>query len=193
MTIGGAVEQWCILRTGSAQTLPLCKALCDDGFRAWTPTEVRAMRARRSVPAYDLTVALMPSIVFADYASVPDLITLSRSALPHLVWDAQAGRHVARGWPQFRVLRIAERYARVADRELAGLRRAERVGLTRAQRKAFVRGAAVRLVEGAGEGLRGVVDRVDGDGTFAWVKFPSFAVPWKVALHLLEVVRESVG
>ena len=189
MTVAGG--NWCILRTGSAQTLPLCKALGEDGFAAWTPTEVRVMRARRQVPSHELTVALMPSIVFADYDRVPDLITLSRTMLPHLVWDAAARRHVAKGWPQFRVLRIADRYARVPDRELAGLRRAESVGMTLAKRKTFVPGVTVRLIEGAGEGLRGVVERVAGP--FVMVKFAAFPLAWKVAFHLLEAVGESVG
>jgi len=181
-------KMWCILRTGSAQTLPLCKALCDDGFAAWTPTEVIVKRARRDHPRAEVTVALMPSIVFAGYEQVSDLITLSRTALPHMVWDATARRHVARGWPQFRVLRIANRFARVADGDLAGLRRAESVGMTLAKRKTFVPGVTVRLMEGAGEGLRGVVERIGGDGLFAWVKFPVFPEAWKVALHLLEIV-----
>jgi len=167
-------KMWCILRTGSAQTLPLCKALCDDGFAAWTPTEVIVKRARRDHPRAEVTVALMPSIVFAGYEQVSDLITLSRTALPHMVWDATARRHVARGWPQFRVLRIANRFARVADGDLAGLRRAESVGMTLAKRKTFVPGVTVRLMEADWWGwlvclgeVSGVSGGVEGGVAFA--------------------------
>ncbi len=177
---------WCILRTQSANTLPLAKALSDAGFTAWTPTEVQTRRARRAIPRQDVTVALMPAIVFASYDDLADMIRLSRSAMPHQSWDAGARRMVMRGWPHFTILRIGDRYARVADRELAGLRRAESVRLTLAKKKTFVPGVAVRLMEGAGEGLRGTVKSVKG--TFAEVRFPGFSLNWTVAFHLLEAV-----
>jgi hypothetical protein len=33
-------NDWCILRTQSANTLGLAKTLAESGWRAWTPTEV---------------------------------------------------------------------------------------------------------------------------------------------------------
>lgn len=179
-----ATQHWCILRTASAQTLPLARALSEDGFRAWTPTEVIVKRARRAIPRTEATVALMPSIVFAGYDQLAELITVSRTALPHMVWDPELRRHVAKGWPQFRVLRIADRYARVADSELAGLRRAESVGQTLIKKRTFRPGVSVRLIDGAGEGLRGTVESVSG--TFAKVAFPGWALSMTVAFHLLE-------
>ena len=181
------VDTWCVLRTAASQTLPLAKALTDDGIAAWTPTEVKQMRARRQVPAYELTVALMPSVVFAPYDRLSDLIMLSRTSMPYKVWDAAVRRMVARGWPHFTVMRIADRYARVADRELIGLRRIERVRLTVAKRSMFRPGVAVRLIDGPGEGLRGTIDSVNAG--FATVSFPGWALSMKIAFHLLEIAE----
>lgn len=178
---------WCILRCASTATLPLVKALAEEGFAAWSPTEVQRRRARRAIPASDVTVALMPSMVFADHARLVDLIALARGGLQHRVWDAALRRHVVHGVPHFRVLRVGDRYARVGDGELSGLRRAESVGLTLVKAKTFRPGVTVRLLEGAGEGLRGQVESVSG--IFAMVQFSGFSLAWKVAFHLLEVAQ----
>jgi hypothetical protein len=60
-------NDWCILRTQSANTLGLAAALTDSGWRAWTPTEVITRHARRAIPRKDLTVPLMPSLVFVGW------------------------------------------------------------------------------------------------------------------------------
>jgi transcription antitermination factor NusG len=177
-------QTWCILRTQSLNTLLLAKALADQGYRAWTPTEVRRLRARRTIPAQDVTVALMPGVVFGEYDRLPDLITLSRAIMPWRQWDAAVRRMVVRGVPHFTALRIGDRYARVADRDLSGLRLAESARLVKVKRETFKPGERVRLIAGAGEGLRGVIVKIGRD--FAHVEFNSFAAPWEVAFLLLE-------
>ena len=182
---------WCILRTGSGNTLGLPKALTEAGFGAWTPTEVRNTRARRSIPAKEITVPLMPAIVFAPYDSLSDMIRMSRSSMPYLAWDAAARRMVAKGWPHFTILRIGERYARVADRELGGLRAAESVRATIAKKKTFVAGSRVRVMVGLLEGLLGTV--VSVHGVYARVQFPDWSETLTIAFHLLESPLASVA
>lgn len=182
-------EYWCILRTASVATLPLVKALGDDGYRAWTPTEVQVRRARRSIPKQEITVALMPSMVFADHARLPDLLGMARAGMQYQVWDAQLRRMVTKGLPQFRVLRIGDRYARVADGELAGLRRAESVGLKPIKVRTLRPGVRVRMLTGLLEGLLGTVVNVRGD--FARVQFPGWSETLTIAFHLLEVASTA--
>lgn len=180
-------NDWCILRTASRQTLPLTKALSDEGFCTWTPTEIQQRRARRDYPRETVTVALMPSIVFADYARLTDLIRLARAGMQYQVWDAALRRMVVRGMPHFRVLRDADHYARVRDVELAGLRRAEKLRLTMVKAATIKAGDNVRVLGGAAEGLRGTVESVKG--MFATVQFGAAAVPFIVAFGLLEMAE----
>jgi hypothetical protein len=177
---------WCILRTSSAHTLGLADALTEAGHRAWTPTEVLVQRARRTMPRKELIVPLMPSIVFAPYDSLAALIGISRNAMTFRVWDDKAKRMVVKGWPKFTVMRIGDRYAKVPDGHLAGLRMAQSVRLTLAKKKTFQPGITVRLMHGPGEGLRGTVEQVRG--TFARVRFPGWSLTMMVAFHLLEAV-----
>jgi hypothetical protein len=108
-------NDWCILRTQSANTLGLAAALTDSGWRAWTPTEVITRHARRAIPRKELTVPLMPGLVFVGWSHLGEMIALSRSTMSYRTWDPAARRMVARGYPHFRVLQVGDRYARVAD------------------------------------------------------------------------------
>lgn len=176
-------SSWCVVRTESRQTLVLAKALQDAGFAAWTPVQTVTRRARRQHPAQDVVLPLMPGLVFADWDRLAELI-----AMPYLQWDPETRKHVQRGFGHFRILqlagdRAAMRYARVSDRDLAGLRQAEARAQVAVKRRTLRKGAAVRLSEGAYEGLRGTVEGVKG--AFAEVRFGDWPVAVKVALHLV--------
>ncbi len=185
---------WCVVRTQAGQTLNLARALADAGYPAWTPTETRIQRARRSHPAQEIVLPLMPGLIFVAWDRVADLLVLSRNAMPYLHYDPVLRRHVSRGIPHFRILQIgtagdAMRYARVSDRELAGLRHAEARAGVAVKRRTLRRGAAVRLSEGAFEGLRGTVESVKGG--YAHVLINGWTMMVQVALHL--VVEETRG
>ena len=184
-----APQSWCVVRTQASQTLALAASLKEVGFAVWTPTETQQRRARRHHPAQDIVLPLMPGVVFADWDRLDELITLGRSAMPYLHWDAALRRHVSKGMQHFRILQMAGatdtmRYARVSDRQLAGLRQAEARGQVAVKRRTLRKGAAVRLSEGAFEGLRGTVESVKGQ--FAHVRFDTWPVVVQVALHLVQ-------
>ena len=185
---------WCVVRTQGAQTLALAKSLQEAGYQAWTPAETVIRRARRSHPAQEISVPLMPGLIFVNWDKLTDLIALSRNAMPYLRWDPGQGRHVTRGIPHFRILQIGSTgegrtYARVSDRELAGLRQAEARAQVAVKRKTLRKGTPVRLAEGAYEGLRGTVEFVKGG--YAHVQVQGWPMTVQVALHL--VVEEVKG
>lgn len=184
-----AGTSWCVVWTQGGQTLSLAKALQEAGYQAWTPAETVIRRARRSHPAQEIVVPLMPGLIFVGWDKLTDLIALSRNAMPYLHWDAEQGRHVTRGIAHFRILQIESpgdgmRYARVSDRELAGLRQAEAKAQVAVKRKTLRKGTKVRLAEGAYEGLRGTVEFVKGG--FAHVQVQGWPMTVQVALHLVE-------
>lgn len=176
-------QDWGIARTQAAHTLGLAKALEDAGFRAWTPTEVIVRRARRAIPRKEMTVPLMPGLIFIGWDRLAEIIAMSRNAMSYQHWDAAQKRMVTKGFPFFRMLQVGGIYARVADRDLMGLRSAESHSLVQVKRRTMKCGAAVRLIEGSFEGMRGTVEGVKG--TFATVRFAAWPVLVQVALHLL--------
>lgn len=181
-----------MVRTQGGQTLTLAKSLQEAGFAAWTPTGTMTKRARRSHPAQEIVMPLMPGLIFVAWDKLGELIALSRNAMPYLHWDPQQRRHVSRGIAHFRILQIgspgdAMRYARVSDRELTGLRQAEAKAQVAVKRKTLRKGTPVRLAEGAYEGLRGTVESVKGG--YAHVQVQGWPIAVQVALHL--VVEEA--
>lgn len=174
---------WCIARTQAGQTLGLSKGLSEAGFRAWTPTEVVVRRARRAIPRKEVTLALMPGIVFVGYDRLAEVIALGRSSMNYQIWDSEQQRMVTRGLPYFRILRVDDRYPRIRDAELAGVRLAEAKGMVQVKRKTLKPGTSVRLSDGPFEGLKGAVQSVKG--SFAQVRFASWPIEVTIALHLL--------
>lgn len=184
-----ASTSWCVVRVAGGQTLSLAKSLQEAGFAAWTPTGTVTRRARRIHPAQDIVMPLMPGLIFVAWDKLGELIVLSRNAMPYLHWDPEQRRHVSRGIAHFRILQIGSpgdgmRYARVSDRELAGLRQAEAKAQVAVKRKTLRKGTPVRLAEGAYEGLRGTVEFVKGG--FAHVQVQGWPMTVQVALHLVE-------
>ena len=181
-------NDWCILRTQSANTLGLAAALTDSGWRAWTPTEVITRHARRAIPRKELTVPLMPGLVFVGWSHLGEMIALSRSTMSYRTWDPAARRMVARGYPHFRVLQVGDRYARVADSSLTGVRLAESARAVKVKQQTLKPGTQVRMIGGLLDGLLGKVEAISG--RFAQVRFSGWHMPLATAVHLLEEVKQ---
>jgi hypothetical protein len=160
------MTNWCILRTAPSRTLLLAAALTEAGYTAWTPEEAIVRRAPRG-GTKKVTVALTPTIVFADYERLPEFVAISR--LPP---------SLSHGLPPFSVFRYLDGYPRIADRALDALRLAEQRGRPRKQVRAFHRDD---LVKCPGGGFEGLVGRVEGTkGKFTIVVFPSANFPVEI-------------
>jgi transcription antitermination factor NusG len=94
---------------------------------------------------------------------------------------------VTRGYPHFRVLQVGDRYARVTDSSLTGLRLAESTRAVKVKQLTLKPGAQVRMIGGLLDGLLGKVETISG--RFAQVRFPGWHMPLATAVHLLEEVK----
>ena len=171
------MTSWCILRTAAARTLPLAKALEDDGIKVWTPTANVVTRAKKSRKPKIKPLALMPTFVFADYEILPLLL--------HAAIDP------ALPYPSFSLFKHDNAFPRVPDAALNGLREHE----AKAQRAAdkqgpvhhFVKGQIVRSSGTAFDGMDGTVVKVSkGNGRIVFVDFPGLAVPVEFGAWLLK-------
>lgn len=188
---------WCILQTAPAHTIQLAAALVDAGFEAWTPTETvkpdppkaaepwdrQRPRPRRKMPDF-ITRPLFPTFVFVRADRQGELAAMSHAPdLTYLVWDKDLRRMVSRGRPFFRLFHADARP--IPDEALDPIRRIEgrRRRKPRGKLPVFKPGDPVRLTEGAYEGLRGVVVRVEGKMTV--VRFPGGAHEPKIQTWLL--------
>lgn len=115
-------EQWIVLRTASAQTLPLVRSLQSAGFEVWSPvkTIMRPIPGQRRAACMgtrrkmrELEVAILPGFVFADARSLVDVAAIAREPF---------NRH-----PGFTILHTAGRAPIIGERSLHGLREAERI------------------------------------------------------------------
>lgn len=129
----------------------------------------RLPRGRKAQVERD--VAIMPTFVFARAAQLADLARVLALLLnPH---------------PPFSIFRWSGRIPLFADRDIASLHAAEDRAarkVKQTQRYFFSAGERVRVVEGAGMGLSGVVEQ--GDGKFALVAFGG-SMRLKIATWLL--------
>lgn len=105
------ISDWCVLRMASARTLAVVRSLREAGFDVWTPTGMTRRYRPRSTKYRDEDDALVKTFAFARYQDAPRL-----SALAH----APGQEH-----PAFTLLMHRERYGRVTDRALDGLREHE--------------------------------------------------------------------
>lgn len=158
---------WCILRTAPSRTLPLAAALTEAGYLAWTPHETRVVRALRCRVRKEVAAPMTPTIVFADYERVPELVAISRMPPSQSM-----------GLPSFGVFRYLDAYPRVADRALDALRMAEQRGRPRDQVRTFRSGDEVKFADAGFEGLSGIVRGIAG--RYMLVDFPGFNIPVKI-------------
>lgn len=172
---------WCILRTAPSRTVPLVTALARAGFNAWTPQQMVEKRVSRSKATKEIATPITPSIVFADYERVPELVMLSRQPSPSWkAWDEEARCWVSRPMPAFSVFRYLDAYPRVADRDLDALRVAEQRVQPKSKARVFEAGETVKLVGGGFEGLVGTVQ--GSRGQYALVTFGEWNIPVKIAV-----------
>lgn len=157
---------WCILRTSGRSTLRLAQSLCEDGFEAWTPTEVRRIRIPRANIRRDVTLPLMPSYVFARAGHLVDLLQMA--AMPFKPRrSARSPAHC-----DFSVMHYHDSIPLIADTQLNALRQieAKRTPRPKAQRT-FAAGVQVRvMVEGGSfAGMKGTVQRSGEGYSVVWV------------------------
>lgn len=185
-------QQWCILRTAPSRTVPLVTALTGAGFTAWTPQQTIEKRVSRSKAMKEFASPITPSIVFADYERVPELLMLSRHPSPSWkAWDEEARAWVSKPVPVFSVFRHLDGYPRVADRDLDALRVAEQRVQPKSKARMFAAGENVKLVGGSFEGLLGTVQ--GSRGQYAFVTFGEWNIPVKIAVADLLPAVEGVA
>lgn len=184
-------SDWCILRMAAGRTLAVADALCAAGIEAWTPREEHSRRVPRSTARRSIVAPVTPTIVFARYDRLGDLLALSKSPQQtYQQWDAERGCMVTHGIPYFTVFRFQDGYPRIADRDLDALRLAEKRGAKQQKVRQFMVGDAVRLPDAGFDGLIGEVE--DVAGRYTMVLFPGFTLPIKVEpKHLLAVDKAA--
>lgn len=184
------MTSWCILRTSPGQTLNLRTALVEASIEAWTPIEVIVVRVGRSRSRVERELPIVSGIVFADYAQLGELASMSRSpALTYRVWDREQRRFVTKGYPPFTVFRDNGKYPRVADKALDPLRMAgnRRPKISRANVKP---GDDVECDSAGFGGIGGSVTAIKGK--WAWVLFAGLPIAVKIeARHLLPSKRAA--
>jgi transcription antitermination factor NusG len=146
---------WCILRTGSRNTLALAQFLTEAGIETWAPSRIEVRRLPRRKDKVERTIALLPSYVFARATGLSALLRMA--ATP-------GGDH-----PEFSVFRYQDRVPVLADADLESLRTAETREQPKAKRRTYRAGESVRIPEGSFAGMTGVVE--EGDGRFTLVCF----------------------
>jgi transcription antitermination factor NusG len=183
---------WCILRTAPSRTVPLVKALAAAGFEVWTPQETSSRRAARSRIEKEVVVPITPSIAFAEYERLPELVMLSRMQSPRTkTWDDAARAWISKPVPPFSVFRFLDAYPRVADRDLDALRVAEQRVRPKGKVRTFAPGETVKLIGGGFEGLVGTVQGMRGQHTL--VTFGDWDIPVAIAaVNLLPVPGANV-
>lgn len=149
-------DPWCVLRMAPAATLALARSLSAAGFDVWTPTEVVTKRVPRANVKRKVTVALLPSFLFARAGHIPALLAIRADPVKH--------------HREFRLFRQADRFPLIDDDALAPLRLIER--RMKPRDGGLVGGERVKLTEGGFAGLSGVVESSRGD--FATVAIPGF-------------------
>lgn len=155
-------DYWCILRTAGPRTLPLTRSLAAAGFDVWTPVQTGARRKPRSQTTTEFEAPIVPTFVFARADRINDLRRIASLPVnPH---------------PAFSVFHPFDSAPLIADAEIDGLRRYERRcneiatrNKAKAHRREFAIGEGVNVLDGAWQGLSGIVEA--GDGKQARVSF----------------------
>lgn len=125
-----------------------------------------------------------PSIAFAEYERLPELVMLSRMPTPMVTaWDEDLQAWHSKSVPPFHVFRHLDGYPRVADRELDALRISEQRIRPKRRGRTFAQGETVKLDGGAFEGLVGTVR--ESRGQYTLVTFGGWPLPVSIASSAL--------
>lgn len=157
---------WIILRTSGRSTLRLAESLKEDGFTAWTPSEMKRNRRPRTVRMEPEPAPIMPTFVFAGSEHLVDLIDISEAPLRR-----GSGRQEP-AHPEFSVFHHYDRIPLVSDASLAPLR-AEEARLAAKERKVLAKGISdpfcpgnvLKIPDGAFAGMSGQVVESNGKVT----------------------------
>lgn len=168
---------WFILRTASADTLPLVNSLKKRGFDVWTPVEKRRAKKPRTRVEYDKELAIMPSYIFANVHHLAELHAMA------VIPDQRL--------PDFSLFQLRGGVPLIDDMQLEALRYEEdrlQAVYERAVRRGkpapkFSAGKLVHISDGGFAGLSGVVEGQQGQ--FTLVSFAGFHSPIKIASLLL--------
>ncbi len=113
----GGVDRWCILRCSGSKTLSLARSLAAAGFDVWTPVKTfkrprpsKRLDGRRHTVEVDAPI--LPTFIFARATDCTSLFELATKP---------ASQH-----PAFSMFQHAGRIPLIGDREVGGLRLAER-------------------------------------------------------------------
>lgn len=159
-----------ILRCSNASTLKLVDTLKGVGIQAWAPVEVFQPRARNGKKREPVDAPLLPSFVFSPSPYLTDLLGLARYTKP-----------------AFSVMRTADAFATVPERQLTWLRHIDRKQrATKSQHKIEV-GQVFRMADGGFEGLRAEVIAIDGKHATILVEgwnMPLSVSKWAIAATL---------
>lgn len=155
------IKLWCIIRMAASSTLSLFDSLTSAGFNVWTPIETKRRRANQARDRIDVRCPMMPTYIFAEAESLPNLLTIAM--LP------------SKDHRDFSVMRCNNRFPLIADACLSAVRLEERRVKPKPDLPTFAPGTTVRLAEGGFAGMSGVVEATAGN--FVLVAFPHTTMP----------------
>lgn len=157
-------QSWTVLRCGSSKTLLIAKRLADYG--AWTPIWQRKRRKPRSHKIVDLELPAIPSFVFIPTADVDSLPPVA-------------------GAP-YKPMRIDGCIVRIADLDLAHLRRIDEASKAKQPKKKFGIGQRIKFHSGPFTGLKGKV--VYQASRFVTCMIEGFSQPIQIASCALDEI-----
>jgi hypothetical protein len=165
---------WCILRTASADTVPVAESLAEAGIETWTPIERQLPRRKGGD---EVKHPVLPTFVFAAAHEIPTLARLAMT--PN------------REHRRFTMFRYMNGFPLVADYALNALRREEQrltqvfEAAKRRGRKPITvgEGTTVRLTKGAYAGLDATVRGQRGDNLF--VDIPGWGMGIRISSIML--------
>lgn len=153
--------RWVILRTSGGRTIPLARSLVKIGIEAWAPTMQLRKRRPRSTKFQEVTLAMMPTFVFAPEADLGRLL-----AIVH----APVSDH-----PPFTVFQHGTGFPTIRDAALQPLRHAEaklqeaweaaaKPSRRKSAARRYVMGQLVRVDKAAFAGLTGEITSIRKNG-----------------------------
>lgn len=155
------MSRWVILRTSGGRTIPLARSLAKAGIEAWAPTMQLRKRRPRSTKFQEVTLAMMPTFVFAPEADLGQLLAIAH---------ADISDH-----PPFTVFQHGTGFPLIRDAALQPLRNAEakmqeafdaqtKPSRRKSAARSYVMGERVRLDKLAFAGLTGEIKAIRKNG-----------------------------